>query len=56
MGRIIVTVLATLFVVGIIYHFFPVTTQPAFSNTHGISWLLCLGAVVFVGAFKLTSK
>lgn len=56
MAKIIVVLLATLFLCGVMVHYVPYTQTAAFGNSHEISWLLCIGCVVFVGSWRALGK
>jgi hypothetical protein len=56
MGKVFVIALATLFVCGVVVHFAPGTQAAAFGNSHGISYLLGIGALTFVMSWRLVSK
>lgn len=56
MGKVIVVLLATLFICGAVVHYFPATMGLAFGNSHGVSWLLCIGVCTFIGSWKMMGK
>jgi hypothetical protein len=56
MAKVVIVLLATLFVCGLIAIYVPLSHEAAFGNSHGISWLACLGCVSFFGFWKMLGK
>lgn len=56
MGKVIVALLATLFICGVVAHFVPNASLAAFDNRHGITYMMLIGVCSFVGSWKLMGK
>jgi hypothetical protein len=56
MGKVFVVLCCTLFVCGCVYHFVPGATVPIATWSHGVTWMMLIGCVSFIGSWKLTGK